>query len=156
MHFLHPIGSVPMKTLLIALLLGYASTCAAGLGDSPARFGKHVAAARTTAVSAGPASYTDLEKTLDSGTSVHEYLDLNGTVFAVSWSGPFLPDLKEMLGAHFDTMVAAQRQRRGGSSPIVVTRDDVVIISGGHVGAFEGKAWIPAKLPAGFKPADLH
>jgi len=77
-------------------------------------------------------------------------------VFAVSWSGPFLPDLKEMLGAHFDTMVAAQRQRRGGRSPIVVTRDDVVIISGGHVGAFEGKAWIPAKLPAGFKPADLH
>ena len=156
MHFLTQMNSMTTKTLLVALLVTYASTCAAGLGDAPARFGKHVAATKTTAGAVDHATYTDLEKTLDSGTVVHEYLDVSGTVFAVSWSGPFLPNLKELLGAHFDTMVAHVNKTPGaGRSQLVMKRDDVVIISGGHMGSFEGKAWIPAKLPAGFQPADI-
>ena len=156
MHFLKQMISMPTKTLLVAVLAVYANTCAAGLGDSPAKFSKHVAVAKTTAIAAGPATYTDIEKTLDSGTTVHEYLDVTGTVFAVSWSGPVVPNLKELLGSHFDTLVAhVNNTPRARRSQLVVTRDDVVIVSGGHMGAFEGKAWIPAKLPAGFKPADI-
>lgn len=144
------------RTLLVGLLVVYADTCQAGLGDAPSKFGKQVLATRTATKSSGLTTYTELEKKLDSGTAIHEYLDVTGTVFAVSWSGPFLPDLKEVLGPHFDTMVAhVNNTPHAGRSRLVVTRDDVVIISGGHMGAFKGQAWIPAKLPAGFKPADI-
>jgi len=147
---------MPTKALLIALLVFFSAPSLAGLGNSPAQFGKHVAAAKASAKSAAVVAYTDSEKTLDSGTIVHEYLDANGIVFAVSWSGPFLPDLKEILGPHFDTMVAHVRDNpRAGRAPLVVQRDDVVIFSGGHMGAFKGRAWIPAQLPAGFKPAEI-
>ena len=146
-----------MRTLVAALLAISMNSSWAGLGSTPANLGPRVLAAQTHRESTGLAAYTDSEKKLESGTVVHEYSDANGTVFAVSWSGPYLPDLKELLGAHFDTMVehakkvppAARRSR------LVLKRSDLVIVSGGHMGAFAGRAWLPAKLPAGFKPGDI-
>ena len=81
----------------------------------------------------------------------------NGKVFAVRWSGPYLPDLREILGGHFDTLVAESKARTGrGRAALAIRRDEVVIISGGHMGSFEGKAWIPGNLPAGFTPDDIR
>ncbi|MGZ5194012.1 MAG: DUF2844 domain-containing protein [Ramlibacter sp.] len=142
------------KSLLIgAVLAAGLSTGWAALGGKPAKFGPHVAASQSNAVSTGQAAYTESQKMLDSGTTVHEYVDAGGNVFAVSWSGPFLPDLKEILGEHFDVMTAQQRkQRAGGRSPLHIKQSDVVIDSEGHMGAFQGRAWLPAKLPAGFDP----
>jgi len=143
-----------MKSILVtALLAAGMSTAWGALGSKPAKLGPHVAAAKSTAASTGQAAYTETRKELDSGTTVHEYLGADGNVFAVSWSGPFLPDLKEILGEHFDVMTAQQRnQRAGGRSPLHIKQSDVVIDSEGHMGAFQGRAWLPAKLPAGFDP----
>ncbi|MDR3412443.1 MAG: DUF2844 domain-containing protein [Formivibrio sp.] len=145
-----------MKTFLAIVLFIACGSSQAGLGSTPANLGQQVIATKENPMSTGSSSYTYLEKTLDSGTAVHEYVAADGAVFAVSWSGPYLPDLKEILGAHFDTMVAQSgKQARAGRSPLFLQRDDVVIVSAGHMGAFEGKAWIPGKLPAGFKPNDI-
>lgn len=96
-------------------------------------------------------TYTDVAKTLDTGTEVHEYVNANGRVFAVSWQGPFKPDLRDVLGTHFQGMVDHARKQPGGArSHMRLERDDLVIYSGGRPGAFEGRAWIPALLPAGF------
>jgi hypothetical protein len=143
-----------MKSVLVgAALVALVSTGWAALGGKPARLGPHVAAAKSQPASTGQAAYTQTQKVLDSGTAVHEYIDVAGNVFAVAWSGPFLPDLKEILGEHFDTMAAQQRnQRAGGRSPLHIRQSDVVIDSEGHMGAFQGRAWLPAKLPAGFDP----
>jgi hypothetical protein len=143
-----------MKSIVVAAMLAAAlSTGWAALGGKPARLGPHVAASKSSAASTGQSAYTETQKVLDSGTTVHEYLDAGGNVFAVSWSGPFLPDLKEILGEHFGVMTAQQRnQRAGGRSPLHVRQSDVVIDSEGHMGAFQGRAWLPAKLPAGFDP----
>jgi hypothetical protein len=142
------------KSILVgAVLAAGLSTGWAALGGKPARLGPHVAAAKSNAASTGQSAYTETEKVLDSGTTVHEYLDAGGNVFAVSWSGPFLPDLKEILGEHFGVMAAQQRnQRAGGRSPLHIRQSDVVIDSEGHMGSFQGRAWLPAKLPAGFDP----
>lgn len=145
-----------MKALIAALLA--VSTCSswAALGSKPANFGPRVLAAQTHAKSTGQAPYTDVEKKLESGTVVHEYTDANGTVFAVSWSGPYPPDLKEILGPYFDTMVEqAKKTPRGARSHFKLKQSDLVIVSSGHMGAFEGRAWLPAKLPAGFSPGDI-
>src|SRR5262249_22573807 len=32
------------------------------------------------------------------GTTVREYVSTTGQVFAVSWEGPWMPDLRQMLG----------------------------------------------------------
>ena len=36
-----------------------------------------------------------------SGTVVREFISPAGKVFGVAWEGPWLPDLREMLGMYF-------------------------------------------------------
>ncbi|ASW01556.1 DUF2844 domain-containing protein [Paraburkholderia aromaticivorans] len=85
--------------------------------------------------------------TLPSGTQVREYVAPNGIVFGVAWEGPTLPDLKSMLGASFDTYVAATTTRRG--TPLAVSSSDLVVYSGGHLRAFAGHAYLPQAVPVG-------
>ena len=141
-----------MKSLLAFLAAAFFSCGSwAALGGPPARLLQHAVKATSSKVSTATGSYTVMRKELDSGTTVQEYVDSAGTVFAVSWSGPFLPDLKEILGAHFDAMTAQAGKRRDERSRLSVRRSDVVIDSAGRMGAFEGRAWVPAKVPAGFE-----
>jgi hypothetical protein len=129
----------------------------AGLGGQPSNPGPRARVAHAGASATAPgAGYTDLERQLESGTTIHEYVDANGTVFAVSWSGPYIPDLKELLGVHFDAMVEqAGKTPRASRSQLMLKRPDLVIVSGGHMGAFQGRAWLPAQLPPGFSPGDV-
>lgn len=144
-------------TLLAAtVFLAYAGSAHAELGGLPARFeaGSTTAASSVTSVVSG---YTLLDTTLPTGTRVREYVAGTGIVFAVSWDGPFLPDLRSLLGAHFDTMVAeSAKTPRAGNSQLTVNHPDVVILSGGHMRAFEGRAWLPAELPAGVSASDIR
>ena len=87
---------------------------------------------------------------LPSGTRVVEYVDTRGTVFAVTWSGPYLPDLRALLGRHFEAFALQQQQQAGLHAPVVVRSADVVIHAGGRMGAFDGRAWLPGRLPARF------
>jgi Protein of unknown function (DUF2844) len=133
-----------MKSILALLLAASSATAFAALGGAPQALGPRVLASKASAMATGLSTYTDVARTLDSCTSA-------GTVFAVSWQGPYKPDLREVLGAHFQGMVdAAKRQPGGARAPMRLERDDLVIYSGGRTGAFEGRAWIPALLPAGF------
>jgi hypothetical protein len=145
-----------IKAFAAALLALWGTGSWAALGGAPADFGG-VAPAQTHGYSSGSVAYTDIEHQLPSGTVVHEYVDAQGTVFALTWSGPFPPDLKKLLGDHFGAMSAEQQS---GSSPgrrsqLSIQRSDLVITAGGHMGAFDGRAWLPAKLPAGFDPGAL-
>ncbi len=140
-----------MNTFIALLLCVCSSSASAGLGSTPASLGPSSGSSAATVASLRGATYTDQKTTLDSGTEVHEYLNAEGIVFAVSWSGPFLPDLKELLGTHFESLLDQSRKQAGrGHSHVGVRHDDVIIYSGGRMGAFEGKAWAPALLPAGF------
>lgn len=143
-----------MKKLFVAALACGFGASWAGLGGPPANFGPRVLSAQVKPAAAG--AFTDSERKLESGTTVHEYVDTAGVVFAVSWSGPYPPDLKELLGIHFDTMVAHANSMAGtGRTQLRLKQSDLVILSGGHMGAFQGKAWLPARLPAGFDPKDI-
>ena len=146
-----------MKTLIATLVAFMACSSWAGLGGKPANLGAQVSADRSHKLSHGVGAYTDVEKTLDSGTTVHQYLDAKGTVFAVSWSGPFPPDYKELLGSYFEAFRAHAANSGGpGAGSMTLKGSDLVIVSGGHMGAFKGQAWLPSKLPAGFKPGDIQ
>ena len=151
-----------MRNFIVSVLLAvfsnlsYAALGGAPVTQPPAQAGKsaHVArmfAARTSV------PYTRIETTLPSGTVLHEYVSTDDVVFAVTWKGPFLPDFRELLGQHFSTMVAeAGKTPKAGHSQLTINRPEVVISAGGHMRAFEGKAWIPSALPSGFTPADIN
>ena len=142
--------------ILAALLLAYAGASHAALGGLPEQFDAEGATVASSATSTGP-NYTMRDTTLASGTRVREYVSNGGVVFAVSWEGPVMPDLKGLLGKYFDTMVAeSTRSPKAGRSQIAVNLPEVAINSGGHMRAFEGSAWIPAALPAGFTSDDVR
>ncbi|HEY5581431.1 MAG TPA: DUF2844 domain-containing protein [Rhodoferax sp.] len=152
--------------LLLGLLLAISAGAAtATLGQSPSVAG---AAAASSAVPAAkiqavtpvaPSSlYTLHEVQLENGTSVREYATPAGIVFAVSWQGPVLPDLSDLLGTYFNTFkLEAERVRltgrRGG--PVSIQQSGLVIQSSGRMRNFFGHAYAPALIPAGVNIKDV-
>ena len=51
---------------------------------------------------------------LPSGTVLREYAGPDGKIFAVTWNGPFIPNLKQTLGSYFTEFAARARRRRAG------------------------------------------
>jgi hypothetical protein len=84
---------------------------------------------------------------------VREYVNPSGTVFAVAWDGPWIPDLRQVLGDHFDRYQAAMQSRqhgaRTGRGGVVIDEPGLVVQMSGHPRAFTGRAYLPALLPAG-------
>ena len=140
--------------LMLFLTLLQGALAYAALGGSPSSFDNAVPqrSAHSLAAASGAAPvYTVTQSTLDSGTVVREYSDAAGKVFAVSWNGPALPDLRTLLGDHFDAMTSGAAKRpHAGHSQLAVNRPDIVIVSSGHMRSFTGHAWLPSQLPAGF------
>jgi predicted lipoprotein len=102
--------------------------------------------------------YTAHEVTLATGTVVREFATTDGTVFAVVWRGPVLPDLKSQLGSYaaiFENEAAQARLngKRGGS--IAVNLDGLVMSSGVRMRAFFGHAYLPALVPANLNIQDV-
>jgi hypothetical protein len=164
--------SRPRLALLAAAGLVAASAttpCLASLGRTPSAFAgtttvhqaRALAAANgtsgTTGTGGSSANYSVSTTTLASGTTVREYVGADGVVFAVTWNGPFLPDLRELLGQHFAALKdESARQPKAGRGQVRVAQPDVTIESGGHMRAYAGRAWINSRLPAGFDTDTLE
>ena len=145
-------GRAAFGGLVMLLGLFAAAPVAAELGGSPTTLEadrSHFAAAMKSASAATHSLHT---LTLPNGSIVHEYMDGDGVVFAVSWQGPSRPDLRQLLGASFDAFQTAVTPTRPGRlrRPLLVQQGDLVVHSAGHPGAFRGYAYLPQRLPAGF------
>jgi len=80
------------------------------------------------------------------GAVVTEYVSPQGRVFGVSWRAPFIPNLEQLLGSYLTPVQqAAPARRRGG--PFIVRAGDLVFVSGGHLRAYHGSAYVPSLLP---------
>ena len=93
--------------------------------------------------------YTVHEIQTPFGTQIREYVSAHGQVFAVTWKGPHMPDLEQILGRYFADYVSAARGKRMGRGPVFVQRPDLVVQSAGHMRAFFGRGYIPQLVPAG-------
>ena len=93
---------------------------------------------------------------LQSGTVLREFVAADGNVFAVAWSGPFVPNLRQAMGRYFDTYVAAPRTGVSDRKHVQVALPNLVVQASGHTRAFFGRAYLPSALPAGFNLGDLH
>lgn len=112
-------------------------------------------AARSALVNA---LYTVHESQLENGTLVCEFANTSGQVFAVTWRGPVLPNLNDLLGNYFSSFQQQVDQaramgKRGG--PLNIESADLVVRSNGRMRSFFGHAYAPALIPAGVTIEDI-
>jgi hypothetical protein len=130
--------------------LGAAAGPAAGT-DNVAR-AKASASARVTSYN----GYTVSEVVEPSGTTVREYIGADNVVFAVSWQGPSMPNLQQLLGSYADQFTAAASEPHQGRRAVAIQSDQLVLRSGGHMRSFAGSAYVPALLPQGVTPDNIR
>ncbi len=86
---------------------------------------------------------------LDDGTLIREYVTPAGKVFGVSWSGPTIPDLTQLLGSYNAEFQNAVHTKAGRRRTAGVHDSDLVVESSGHMRAFYGRAYVDSLLPSG-------
>ncbi len=123
----------------------------ADLGGNPASVSADAGAFQASMQSSTHASYTVSTLTLPSGTVVKEFSH-GAIIFGISWQGPFMPDLRQLLGSHYNAYVTAAH---AGTGPAHVDIPGLVVRSDGHMRAFSGQAYLPDQLPSGFLPSDI-
>ncbi|MGA2447524.1 MAG: DUF2844 domain-containing protein [Polyangiaceae bacterium] len=144
-------------SLAAALLIVPGSAAASLGGDAPSVHGDAAQLKGDERVEPGDGYFVS-EIRLPSGTRVREYISVAGNVFAVTWRGPFRPDLRRLLGRYFDAFQqaaqAAKRLHRGGG-PLVLSTSELVVHMAGTGRSFFGRAYVPDLVPANVSPRDL-
>ena len=147
------------RMTLVLLTLGLSSPALASLGGSLGSVQSDQSQMRATAKIAEGVAYTVHEIKAPTGTVVKEYVSPAGRVFGVSWRGPFIPDMQQLLGDYFEQYsAAAKAQREGhvGLQPLNIQEPGLVIQTAGHMRAYSGRAYDPGLLPAGVTPNDVR
>ena len=136
------------------LILGLALTgvCHAELGGTADSLSAEQKQFNSQLAITQQSNYSIYTQTLTSGTAFQEYVSSNGIIFAVSWSGPSLPNIQTILGKYYDQYLSAAQQSRGS---IYMSNDSLVIQSTGMMGAFQGFAFLPKQAPTSFTVNNL-
>ena len=99
--------------------------------------------------------YSVHEIQTSAGIVIREYTSAQGQVFAVSWRGPGIPDLRQMLGSYYGEFAQARSEPHYNHHHLTVRTAGVVVESSGRTRAFSGRAWAPALLPQNFSLKDI-
>lgn len=91
--------------------------------------------------------YTLHQITAANRTVVKEYISPAGLVFGISWQGPSMPNLQQLLGSHFAQFQHASQSQTRRRGPLVLRTDKLVVESGGHMRFFHGRAYVPSLFP---------
>jgi hypothetical protein len=100
--------------------------------------------------------YTIHELALPTGANVRELVGDAGKVFAVAWSGGFRPNLRDLMGAHYDRFIAATRGRRARRGIVRIELPGMVVVMGGYLRTFFGQVTLTDLVPAGLSLEDLR
>ena len=146
-----------------AIILGWAAAgssplALAALGGDLTSIQSDVESLKAQARAATPAAagaYTVHELTTQMGTVVREYANPAGKVFAVTWRGPQMPNLSQLLGSYVQELQKAASAPHQGHRHLMVSKPDLMISSNGHMRAFYGRAYIPSLAPASVAIAEL-
>ena len=94
---------------------------------------------------------------MTSGTVLREFAVPGGSVFAVAWSGPTIPNLRQALG----TVFCGVRERRAGQSLGSFAPGDPAdrlgdAVERPYAGCFAAVPTCPSPLPAGVSLDEIH
>jgi hypothetical protein len=135
--------------ILLSILALVAFPAGATLGGSPESVVTDQSRLHAKRAVVNMRNYTVHEITGDDGTVIREYVTPAGKVFGVSWSGPTIPDLSQLLGAYNTEFQNTLRSKGGRRKNAVVRNSDLVVESTGHTRAFHGRAYLNSMLPSG-------
>jgi hypothetical protein len=141
------------STAAIAVLLPYLAS--ATLGEPEASVAADGVELQGSIKASDQGMYRVHEIQLPSGTLVREYAGLDGAVFAVTWHGPYVPNLRQLFGRYFDAYVGAAKTPHADHHHLVVKQGDLVVEASGHMRAFNGRAYLPQAIPNGLSIGDL-
>jgi len=154
-----PFASTLFRKLLppcavLALLLG-SSPAWAALGGDATSVGTGQTHLLASARLQRAGTHTVHELQAATGTKVREYVGSDNKVFAVSWQGPFRPNLRELLGEYYDTYLKAAKNRvaRG---PVNIEVPGLVIHMSGHQRSFYGRAYLVDRVPQGLSTDEIR
>ncbi len=145
-----------LLAVLIAATLAPSRAAFAALGENMASVAHDKAMLRGTLSVVPMQTYEVHEIRAASGQTVREYAARSGKVFAVTWNGTQVPNLKLLLGQYFDRYVAAARLRRTGHHLLSIRTPDLVMTAIRYQRGARGQAYVPALLPSGVTRADLR
>jgi Protein of unknown function (DUF2844) len=150
----------------IVMLLGFSVPAMASLGGNAVSIQADTAHMNANVTKSSSDTYEVHQLQSPTGTVVNEYLSSSGTVFAVTWHGPFMPDMQQILGSFFQQYSAAlssqassqasSQPRQYGRHPLDIRQPGLVIQTGGHMRAHWGRVYIPALTPEGVSPDQLQ
>lgn len=144
-------------TAVLVVLCG-CLPAAAALGGDISSVEADQAHMKGTLHSTAAGAYTLHEIQAPSGT-LREYASPAGKIFAVGWQGMRTPNLQQVLGPYFaqyQEAAAQERKEHPGRHPVVIETPGLVVEMGGHMRAFEGRAYVPEMLPQGVRAEDIR
>ena len=152
---------IPALTLGIVLLAGILTPpgpVLATLGEGADSVEKDRSALSASRhAKASQATYT-VQEVATEGTTVREYLNPSGAVFAVAWDGLVHPDLTTLLGSYAGEYREAKRQtqRKRGEKRLKVQAGSVIVETWGHMRSLRGRAYLPALMPEGVSVDEIN
>lgn len=148
---------IAFATLAVLTVAGPARAVLGGNAEiTTAAPGQDRTQAKVAARPASAASYTTHELTTASGTLVRQFAAADGRVFALTWSGPSMPDLRQLLGTYFDDYTGMRQPSQRSHAQRSLENADLVVQSGGRMRAFSGRAYLPSKVPSGVVINDIR
>jgi len=103
-------------------------------------------------------AYSVHELRSPAGVVVREFATSSGKIFAVSWHGPWPPDLQHLLGEHFAQFQQAMQSPNGrvAHGPLTIQQGNLVVELGGHMRDFVGRAYLADQVPTGVRAEEIH
>lgn len=150
-----PISLISIALLMLALPL----PALAALGGDVASVHEDQAHMKGSLKTTKAEAYTVHEIKASGGTVVKEYASPAGKVFAITWRGPFIPNMQQLLGTYFDQFAQAakvDRENHVGHRPLNIQQPGLVVQSGGHMRGYFGRAYAPDMVPQGVSPDALQ
>ena len=144
----------PCAALVLALVLQLSPAARAALGDDVSAVAADQARLQASLQVWRKDNYTIHELASPSGTKVRQFVGDSGKVFAVSWSGGWRPNLRDIMGGHYDRFIAATRGKRVARGVARIELPGMVVVMGGHQRAFFGHVYLTELVPAGFLPEE--
>ena len=140
------------------LLLGMSLPARASLGANVSSVESDRVRMNASAKAMQHDGYEVREMEAPGGTVVDEYISPAGTVFAVTWHGPFPPPMQQILGSYFQQYTAAlqTQPKTYGHRPLNIQEPGLVVETGGHMRAHSGRAYIPDLLPQGLTVSQIQ
>jgi hypothetical protein len=141
---------------LILWMLTQPTAVYAALGESGVSIARDRAALRSSLSTISMKGYDVQELRTESGATVREYVTSAGTVFALTWNGTQVPDLKLLLGAYFDRYMTAAQAHRTGHHVLSVATPDLVMTVVKFQRKSSGRVYVPSLMPNGVTRRELR